>query len=224
MTILIGADRDGTINNDRNFYLGKDPNWREQVEMLPGVIEGIQRFNAIPAAAFFIITNQPGVAVTTPELTPVTEERIAEVNDFIVRRLEQNGCHINGVFACPFADPAYVRKLETRGWSYDPDYVRENPADMKPNIGMLRKAARSLGKGLDEIDRVYMIGDRESDILTGLNAGGKGIWVPSFKAEEEGQRQKIEMLQREHPERVYLAEDFLDAARWIEQDILVVSD
>ncbi|MFA5928833.1 MAG: HAD hydrolase-like protein [Candidatus Margulisiibacteriota bacterium] len=219
MTILICSDRDGTINEDRNFYLGKETNWREQLEFLPGVIEGIRLLNIIPGAEFFIITNQPYIAVSNPEFSQVTEKRIDEVNAEIVRKLKKEGLNIKGVFACTVADFAYRDKILARGWKYKPEYVVENHRDLKPNIGMVERSAAVLGKSLKELDAIYVVGDRVSDVQTAINAGGKGVWVMSYKANEEKERPKVEALKAKYPDRVFFAEDFMDAARMICNDV-----
>ena len=63
MYTLVFSDRDGTINLDKNFYLGSSSNWREQVSFLDGVVDGIKLINQIPNSRFFILTNQSGVAL-----------------------------------------------------------------------------------------------------------------------------------------------------------------
>ncbi len=39
---LVFSDRDGTINEDSNYYLGSHPLWKDQVRILEGVIDGIK--------------------------------------------------------------------------------------------------------------------------------------------------------------------------------------
>lgn len=60
MVHLVCLDRDGTINRDENYFLGSSERWREQVEILPGVAEGIRRLNEIQEIYVFIISNQAG--------------------------------------------------------------------------------------------------------------------------------------------------------------------
>ncbi|MFH1428496.1 MAG: HAD hydrolase-like protein [Candidatus Margulisiibacteriota bacterium] len=218
MTILICCDRDGTINDDQDFYLGKQPDWKEHVTILPGVVEGIRKLNAIPGSEFFIVTNQPGVSVIGSGLEHLTEARVDDVNQYIINELRKDSLTISGAFICPYASREYIEKTKSRGWEYNPEYIQENPRDMKPNIGMIEKAANSLGKKLAYINEVYVIGDRTSDVLAGLNAGGKGVWVPSLKAIKTNQENAVEKLKQAYPERVYLAQDFINAAEWIVKD------
>jgi len=215
MPILICSDRDGTMTDDENYYLGSHPDWPSQVRILPGVIEGIRLLNTIPDSYFFMITNQPAVAVTHPSLAALTEARVAEVNQFIVERLQQEGLRIDGFFSCPYAPAEYADRMQAKGFSVDPARVVDGHPDYKPKIGMIEKAAQSAGRLLAEFSAVYVIGDRELDVQAGLNAGGKGILVASSKTKEEGAIQKVERLREQYPERVFVADDFLAAANWI---------
>ena len=61
--VIICIDRDGTLINDQKFYLGKEEGWQEQVEILPGVIEGLKKLNTINNSAIYMVTNQAGVAI-----------------------------------------------------------------------------------------------------------------------------------------------------------------
>ena len=117
--IVVCSDRDGTINKDENYYLGKSPDWKDQVEFLPGVVEGIKRINTIPNSKFFIITNQSGVAVSydpnDPDFPNLDEERMHEVNRYIIEQLTLAGAHIDDYFACPYIDTKYEAKAEEKG-------------------------------------------------------------------------------------------------------------
>jgi imidazoleglycerol-phosphate dehydratase/histidinol-phosphatase len=222
MTILICSDRDGTINADDNYYLGKNSDWISEVELLPGVVEGIRLLNQIPGTEFFIITNQPGVAVTHPELAALTESRVEEVNAHVRALLENEGLRIRGIFYCPFADSVYAEKIRQRGWTLDPACVADQHPDLKPNIGMLEKSAQVMGKSLAEIDAIYVIGDRLSDVQTAINAGGKGIFVPSPKSQETKESEKISALKEKHPRQVISVHNFLEAAQWIREEAVAV--
>ena len=176
MTILVCIDRDGTINEDNNDFLGKTQDWKAKVKFLPGIIQGIRLLNQIPNSKIFIITNQAGVALTDKEFKELTEQRYQEVNEHIVQELAKQGAIIRGVFGCPYIDSKYAEKSKQRGRTVDPKYIIDNHPDLKPNPGMIEKAAKSLGKSLEQC-QIYMIGDRLTDVQTGLNAGGIGILV-----------------------------------------------
>lgn len=215
--ILICSDRDGTINHDENYYLGSSPEWRSQIEFMPGVIEGIRLLNRIPDAHFYITTNQAGVALSGERFDALTEERAREVNDYIVHELTQAGCRVDGIFTCPYVTSAYVEKIVGRGWTVNPTYVRDDAPCLKPNIGMLEEAARTLGNNLASIKKKFFIGDRASDVETGLNAGAVSFLVESPKTHEHDDVARVHAFETEHPGRVHIVPSFLAAAEKIRQ-------
>lgn len=97
--ILIALDRDGTLNEDDNFYLGKSEAWRKQLAILPGVASGIRSLNLIPHSYVAVISNQSGVAIADQEFEGLTEERVHEVNTEIESILRRQGCRIDGFFS-----------------------------------------------------------------------------------------------------------------------------
>lgn len=212
MPIVIFSDRDGTINLDENYYLGSKPNWKEQVSLLEGVVEGIKLINRIPDSHFFIVTNQSGVALTNEDFEQLTEERLEEVNRYIVDMIAKEGGLVDGVYSCPYVDSAYVEKSAKKNRTVDTKYVHDNHEDMKPNTGMMLKALTSMGLKPDDCD-IYMIGDRKSDVQMGISIGGTGILVESFKTRELGDAEAV----KEMDGKKYIAGNFLEAARYIEK-------
>ena len=213
--ILVCCDRDGTINrDDNNLYLGKSPDWRGQLEILPGVASGILKINEIPDSHLVVVTNQSGVAIADSEFAELTEERVGEVNFEIGSRLRAKGCRIDGFFVCPYVDSAYVAQARDRGRTINPDYIQDGCRDLKPNTGLLEKAAAKVGLELNQCS-LYVIGDRFTDVEMGLNGGGVGILVESPKTRELGDLKKTRKLMSEHPGKVYVADAFDAAARTI---------
>lgn len=202
MSKLVCLDRDGTINKDENYYLGSQDNWKDLVEILPNVIEGIKLLNQnnIPV---FIITNQASVAIN--EHPKFTEDRMYEVNDYIIKKLEEQGAKVETVIACPFVDSTYVEKKQGK-YTIDPNYIDDNCKDLKPNTGMVEKAKFII----PEADQIFVIGDRLSDVQVGLNAGGYGILISSFKTIELGDVNKVK-----HLPNAYVAKNMVDAVNWI---------
>jgi len=212
MTILICSDRDGTINLDDNYYLGSQENWQELVQFLPGVIKGIKLLNQIIETHFYILTNQPGVALATPNMSLLTRGRMNEVNRYIIEQLRLQGAHVDGYFACPFVDQAYIKRKEKPVYA---EYFHPNHPDMKPNIGMIRKAAQDLKMKLEDIDFKFMIGDRASDIEMGLNASCISIYIASIKSKELNDTSKIKKMKKQYQKRVFIVNDFYHATKLI---------
>jgi histidinol-phosphate phosphatase family protein len=217
MTTLVFLDRDGTINKDENYFLGSSPSWKKQVKILPKVVTGIKLLNHISDLELFIITNQSGVALMGPEFDLLDEKRMHEVNQFIIDKLRQKGAIVKGYFACPYVDNKYVEKAKNKGRVVNLAYVKDKHPDLKPSIGMLKKAAESIGRSIDDC-KIYFVGDRSTDVEMGLNANGTGILISSFKTKELGDLAKVEDFQKRYGTRVYVAKDFLDAANYIKQN------
>ncbi|MFH0977675.1 MAG: HAD-IIIA family hydrolase [Candidatus Woesearchaeota archaeon] len=217
--VLICSDRDGTINKDEDYYLGASEDWKSQLEFLPGVVDGIKLLNSIPNSRFVILTNQSGVALTGPEFDNLTEARLEEVNQEIVLRLNQQGARSDAYFSCPFVDHSYVKKAVSKGRKLIPGYINDNHPDLKPNIGLIKKAAKNFGYDLEEIKHRYMIGDRLSDIEMGLEAGCVSILVSSYKTKQLDDLVKARELQKQHPDKVSIADDFLEAAKLVKKGL-----
>ena len=210
---LVFLDRDGTVTRDENYYLGSQQNWKDLVEFLPGVVRGISCLNKYSIRPI-IITNQAGVALTGPAFNLLTEERMNLVNEYIKYRLAQEGAFIEGIFACPFVDKDYVTRAMEKGRKVNPRYIQDGCIDLKPNTGLMKKAADSVGRVLGD-SMIFMVGDRATDVQTGLNAGGEGILIASPKTIELSDLKKTERLIRENPGRVYVAPNFNTAAEYI---------
>jgi D-glycero-D-manno-heptose 1,7-bisphosphate phosphatase len=136
-------DRDGVIN--RKPPEGDYVTRWEDFQILPGVTEGIAQLNR---AGFrvIVVTNQRCIAkglITVPELELMHER--------MLHLLAQAGATISAIYYCPHeAEPVCQCR--------------------KPAPGMLLEAARE--HGID-LGASWMIGDSESDIQAGKNAGCK---------------------------------------------------
>ncbi len=93
-----------------------------------------------------IISNQSGVGRGYFQT-----EDVDKVNNKILEMAKMENLDFDGVYYCP----------------HHPD---DNCSCRKPAPGMLLKAAKEFGINIHES---VMIGDKESDILTGINAGCK---------------------------------------------------
>ena len=203
MPVLIGIDRDGTIINDTEGrqYLGRSKGWETQIELLHGVIKGIKALRRISGVKIYMLSNQSGIGIADfPELT---EKRGHEVCEEVMKRLKKEGAGLNGYLFCPHISKDYVKAHPER--NFDPAYVCECGC-VKPRPGMLFAAMEKerMDKGKTH---VYMIGDRSSDVETGLNAGGIGVLVPSKS--QIGQDKKVRAMKNES---AFVAKDFEDAA------------
>ncbi len=204
---IICIDRDGTLIYDDKYHLGKTNNWRGKVKILPGVIGGIKKLQKLPNTRVYMITNQPGVIIKDFKL--LTDKQAHDVCKYIVSLLGKKGAHLDGYFFCAHASPAYVKKRSK--YTFDKKKVC-NCVCIKPRLGMVFNALKK--EGIKRKDaRVYVIGDRASDVQTGVNSKGQGVYVP-FKG-ESSEINKVKKLKRKYGKKVFVGRSFLDAVRFV---------
>lgn len=140
---------------DRDGTLMVDPGYPskpEQVELLAGVKEGLL---SLQAAGFklVIVTNQSGIGRGF-----ITE------TDFLAVQARLETLLGEGLIAASY---------------FCPDHPERASDQRKPAPGMLLEAAQDLDLSLSHS---FMIGDKESDIEAGLNAGVKAsVWITEAK-------------------------------------------
>lgn len=132
-------DRDGVIIHNRAEY----------VRSLRHVIYYPRSLQALAALAqsrykIVIVTNQAAIGRGL-----VAPETATEINNAVVRSVEETGGRVDGVYVCPHT-PA------------------DGCACRKPQPGLLLRAAEELGI---DLAASYMVGDALSDIAAGQRAG-----------------------------------------------------
>lgn len=151
-------DRDGTVNVEVH-YLSRP----EQVELLPTVAETIAILNArqIPV---IVVTNQAGIGRGY-----FPEEQLGAIHERLNGMLASQNAHIDGIYYCPHHPSEGLGKYKA------------TCRCRKPLPGMLELAARE--HGID-LARSLMIGDRESDLQAGTNAGCRSALVRTGYGQE----------------------------------------
>jgi D,D-heptose 1,7-bisphosphate phosphatase len=143
-------DRDGTLI-EHVPYLA-DP---KLVRLLPGAAEALKQLRRAGFARV-LITNQSAIGRGI-----LTEDRLGEIHMELNRQLAACGATIDGVYHCPDVPTC------------DDRTAVENP-NRKPGPGMLLRAAAELTL---DLGASWMVGDLVSDVLAGINAGGRSILV-----------------------------------------------
>ncbi|HSX05459.1 MAG TPA: HAD family hydrolase [Candidatus Saccharimonadales bacterium] len=166
-------DRDGTINVGIPRIERVDS--IEKVELLPGVQTALEQLAKLGYGVFFV-TNQAGIA--EGRLTPADFEAI---NNHILELIAASGIRVLKTYLCP------------HGEGSDCDC-------RKPKPKLLQDAAKEFDIDLASS---WMVGDRPSDVMTGVNAGTKTILVRSGDPTAEA------------PEATFVANTLLDAIRYI---------
>lgn len=202
--ILIFVDRDGTLIYDKKYYLGSQKNWKSKVKFLPSVIRGLKLLNKNLNPNIYMITNQPGVAIKNFPL--LTLEKAHKVSLYVMKLLEKKGVFLKGYDVCGKAHASYTKKRSE--FEFDKKLIG-NFSCIKPRPGMINTVLKNEKLNRKQV-KIYVIGDRVSDVKTALNAKGCGIMIP-FK-NEKGEKEKVKKLNTKNK---YIAKNFLDAAKII---------
>lgn len=178
-------DRDGTINEDPG-YLG-DP---DVVKLLPDVSQGISELKSVFGFKIVVVSNQAGIARGL-----ITHEQVKLVNDRINELLFESNAEVDDFFYCP----------------YHPEFSsKEDSICRKPSPFMILEASK---KHDIDITKSYMVGDKASDVLCGINAGVKQILICSENNSEE-----INSLKKAGKSPNFVAHNFLEVVNFIKQD------
>jgi phosphoglycerate kinase len=203
--ILIAIDRDGTILEDRFYYLGSQKNWKEKFKFLPNVINGIKLLNkSLPNAKLYMATNQSGVTIKNFPL--LTEKKAHEICKYTLYNLKKQKAIIKDYILCAHADSAYIKRKKQ--YQFIKSLIG-NCDCVKPKIGMIKQALAKENFSLKDT-KIYVIGDRMSDVHTAHNAGGCGILIPYKYLEKE----KIKVAKKHH-KNTHVSKNFLQAAKFI---------
>ncbi len=152
-------DRDGTIIEDVAYL--RD---REQVRIIPGAANAIQRLNVSGLLAI-VVTNQSGIArgLLSRNDYQLTERRVDEL-------LAKEGARLDGHYFCPHL-PELTGPCDCR----------------KPGALLYRQAAEQFHI---DLGRSWWVGDRMRDVLPAGTLGGRGILVLSGAGQAEAEEGK----------------------------------
>jgi D-glycero-D-manno-heptose 1,7-bisphosphate phosphatase len=147
----------------------------EKIQLLENTLAALKLLAGMDYEAFFI-TNQAGIGEGR-----ITYEEFQEINAEVLNRLQPSGIKILKTFVCP--------------------HVSEDDCECrKPQPKMILDAAKEFDI---DLSNSWMIGDRESDIMAGVNAGTKTILV------------KTGNVQIKSPEADYTADNLVKAVQYI---------
>lgn len=135
-------DRDGTLIEDAGNL-----RYIAQVDFYPQTFPALRLLGQF---ALFIVTNQSGIAQGH-----IRAEEARAVNDYVARRLGEEGAAIRAVYCCP--------------------HQRTDACEcMKPKPYFLKVAERE-----HDIDlaRSFVVGDHPSDMEFARSVGARGIYV-----------------------------------------------
>ncbi len=178
-------DRDGTINEQMGYI-----NHVSRFHLLEQAAEAIRLLNerGVPVV---VVTNQSGLARGY-----FPARVLDDVHRKMAQQLAEAGARVDAVYVCPHHPEAreerYRRACDCR----------------KPGIGLFRQAERDLDL---DLRRSFVVGDRWSDLKAAAACGATGVLV--LTGYGRGDHEYIGPREKVQPE--YVAEDLLDAVRWI---------
>lgn len=145
-------DRDGVINLEKNYLYKVD-----DFEFVPTAISGLKRIISM-GYKIIIVTNQAGIA---RGLYKLSDYYI--LTEYYLDLLKSEDIDILDVVFCPHHPDGVVKEFSI------------NCECRKPKPGMIIEASKKFSI---DLENSIMVGDKESDILAGSNAGvGKSFLV-----------------------------------------------
>jgi D-glycero-D-manno-heptose 1,7-bisphosphate phosphatase len=180
---LVFLDRDGVINEFPGN--GKYVTKLKEFHFIEGSLDAI-RILTLEGYNIFIISNQAGVSKGI-----YTKNKLKLITKRMLQEIKKVGGRVNKAFYCTHRSDA---GCDCR----------------KPEIGLVRKALESMNKRIHIAQKAFFVGDTESDIQAGHNAGCKTIFVLSGREDRRYMRGwKVQ------PD--YVAKDLLEATLIITQ-------
>jgi D-glycero-D-manno-heptose 1,7-bisphosphate phosphatase len=143
-------DRDGIINFDSRYV------WKKEEFVFQDYIFELCRYFKEKDFKLVVITNQSGIGRGLFSL-----EDFHKLNDWMLSRFEEEGCGIDLVLVSTL-DPT------------DEGASSHEKSFRKPAPGMLLAAQEALEL---DLQNSLLIGDRESDIEAGFNAGIRNLFL-----------------------------------------------
>ncbi len=184
MKRAVFLDRDGTLVENRGYICDFS-----QVGFFPFAAGAVRTLNR---AGFrvIVVSNQSAVARGI-----CSEEQVIVLHRRLKEHFLELGAEISAFYHCPYLPEGTVAA-----------YRRQSPL-RKPEPGMLLQAARDF---LLDLDRSFMIGDRDDDIEAGRRAGCRTVLVRTGYGSQSESR-----LRPDGPRPDFFADDLAAAARLI---------
>jgi D,D-heptose 1,7-bisphosphate phosphatase len=181
-------DRDGTLVKEIS---AQGLSRIEDLELLPGVVEGIYELNHAGLRAV-LITNQPVIAKGF-----CTEADLQQIHNKLETLLGREHAFLDRIYYCPHHPEG--------GFPGERTELKIDCDCRKPKTGMILQAQRELNIDLAQS---WLIGDTTTDVQTARNAGLKSILVRTGHGGRDGKQSAA-------PDFTF--NDLLEAVRFIAQ-------
>ena len=144
---------------DRDGTINKDTGYLHKIKdfrILPGAFKALKKISE--KYLLFIVTNQSGIGRNRFKSNDV--ERL---NNYIEERMKKNSVHIKKIYYCPHLE-------------------KDRCICRKPETFFLEMAKKEFNI---DLKASYVIGDKESDIMLGKNAGCRTVLVLTGKIKKK---------------------------------------
>ncbi len=165
---------------DRDGVINEDVEYLhepEKFKLCPNVIEGLKMLQN-QGYKLVIVTNQAGIGQGY-----FTKEDFYKINREMFKQVGPQGIKFSKIYYCPHS-------------------ITENCNCQKPKTGMIERAQKDLNI---EMEKSYIIGDTNKDIICGKNSGLKTIGILT------GQNKKFDNAD-------FVAKDLIEVAKWIQKN------
>lgn len=159
----IFLDRDGVICKD----MDTKP-YAKDFDLLEGVADAIKTINKSDYLSV-VVTNQPMIAKGF-----VSFDEVYQTHKKMETLLGEKGAYLNKIYFCPHHPE--------KGFEGEVKALKINCNCRKPKPGMLIQAQKDLNI---DLKNSWMIGDKESDMIAGKNAGCKTILISDKNIKSE---------------------------------------
>lgn len=156
----IFLDRDGVINENMDIKPSV-----KKFKLISGVDEAVKLINKSGYYAV-VVTNQPMIAKGF-----ITIKELELIHKKMETLLGENGAYIDRIYYCPHHPDI--------GFDGEIKNLKKDCDCRKPKPGMLYQAEKELNI---DLQKSYMIGDNEIDLIAGKNAGCKTIYISEKKS------------------------------------------
>lgn len=153
MKKAIFLDRDGVLIKDVHYLVEIS-----QVKFVKKSMEAVRIFNSLN----FLVIGVSNQSVVARGLS--TEQKVAEVNEYIINYYRKNNALIEKIYFCPHHQEGKVKKY------------KKKCECRKPKPGLLIKASKDLKINLKSS---IMVGDKPTDVLAGMESGCKTVLLRS---------------------------------------------
>jgi len=188
-------DRDGVINRlvyHHDAGVIDSPFILSQFELLPGVPLAIRQFNDL-GLRVAVVSNQPGIAKGN-----LTAETLESFRRKMLSEVAEAGGRIDAIYYCLHHPDAVVPEL------------KQHCQCRKPNTGLLERAASDLDVALSDC---YMIGDGIPDLVAGVTAGCRTVFIGRWKCEV------CQFTENPHVRPTFIAKSLWEASQIIRAEM-----